>query len=325
MISFVLFSLLFNGLLAAEVCYPPCGCFTNDPPHDGRPLPESPDVQQIQWRLYTRDNPNIGSDISLTDTVVPPDFVPAKQTKYLIHGWISSPGAVTYATMLEIKNVMLDNLDVNVIVVDWSVGAADPLYVQAMTNTRVVGACSGQISIQLGSPSGNVHCTGHSLGGHTCGYMGEYLNGDMGRATGLDPAGPGFGYDNDTRLRLDPTDAQFVDIMHTNVEAIFPLGIGTQTGHVDFYPNKGYRQPGCGTSSCSHSICTDYYMASIDASTSCNFWAYPCASDTDADAGLCDTCIEGVNCQKMGYYANTQPGRGTYFLETDAAYPHCQT
>lgn len=68
--------------------------------------------------------------------------------------------------------------------VDWRVGADKPLYINAMVNTRVVGACSGQLAVQMGSPAAVLHCTGHSLGGHTCGYMGEYLEGTMGRVTG---------------------------------------------------------------------------------------------------------------------------------------------
>jgi hypothetical protein len=61
----------FGKQQLAEVCYPPCGCFTNDPPHNGRPLPESPEQQALSWRLYTRQNPNIGTDISLYNTQVP--------------------------------------------------------------------------------------------------------------------------------------------------------------------------------------------------------------------------------------------------------------
>lgn len=74
--------------------------------------------------------------------------------------------------------------DYNVVVVDWSTGAAQPLYIDAMVNTRVVGACSAQLGLQMGLAPSRMHCVGHSLGGHTCGYMGEYLTGDMGRATG---------------------------------------------------------------------------------------------------------------------------------------------
>ena len=41
--------------------------------------------------------------------------------------------------------------------------------------------------------------------------------------SGLDPAGPYF-EDKDTRVRIDPGDAQFVDIIHTDGESLLELG-----------------------------------------------------------------------------------------------------
>lgn len=63
---------------------------------------------------------------------------------------------------------------------------------------------------------------------------------------GLDPAEPYFQY-TDPVVRLDPTDATFVDVVHTDVASIISGGFGlNQTcGHVDFYPNGGENQPGC--------------------------------------------------------------------------------
>ena len=63
---------------------------------------------------------------------------------------------------------------------------------------------------------------------------------------GLDPAGPYF-EDKDVKLRLDPTDASFVDIIHSDSKMMMFGGLGYRNalGHVDFYPNKGYNQPGC--------------------------------------------------------------------------------
>lgn len=63
---------------------------------------------------------------------------------------------------------------------------------------------------------------------------------------GMDPAGPFFeGYDN--RVRLNPTDAKFVDVIHSNAKPMTQGGAGMYAacGHVDFYPNGGREQPGC--------------------------------------------------------------------------------
>ena len=58
---------------------------------------------------------------------------------------------------------------------------------------------------------------------------------------GLDPAGPYFSY-TDPEVRLDPSDARFVDVIHTDAGL---LGTSQNVGDVDFYPNGGSRQPGC--------------------------------------------------------------------------------
>lgn len=41
---------------------------------------------------------------------------------------------------------------------------------------------------------------------------------------------------------LDSSDAEFVDVIHTNAKHI---GVINPSGHVDFYPNGGKRQKGC--------------------------------------------------------------------------------
>lgn len=63
---------------------------------------------------------------------------------------------------------------------------------------------------------------------------------------GLDPADGTWDLDN-TDTRLDISDAEFVDIMHTNAGNASGGGIafGEPIGHVDFYVNGGQIQPGC--------------------------------------------------------------------------------
>ena len=65
--------------------------------------------------------------------------------------------------------------------------------------------------------------------------------------TGLDPAAPGFTL-QPAQARLDASDAQFVDVIHTDVSnGWFWLNMGIQQpiADVDFYPNMGDHQPGC--------------------------------------------------------------------------------
>ena len=61
--------------------------------------------------------------------------------------------------------------------------------------------------------------------------------------SGLDPASPYY-TDRDPEVRLDPTDANYVDVIHTNLPII---GTEQRVGHIDFFPNGGSVQPGCFT------------------------------------------------------------------------------
>jgi hypothetical protein len=91
-----------------------------------------------------------------------------------------------------------------------------------------------------------IHIIGHSLGAHAAGYAGSRIKPQISRITGLDPAGPYFEF-TDPKVRLDPTDAKFVDIIHTDGQSHLQLGLGLlqPIGHVDFYPNGGKEQPSC--------------------------------------------------------------------------------
>ncbi|XP_059168285.1 inactive pancreatic lipase-related protein 1-like [Physella acuta] len=196
------------------------------------------------------------------------------------------------------KDELLKQGDYNVILVDWS-GGNKPPYTQATANTRVVGAqiaqLINQISAIFSTPAKNFHVIGHSLGAHISGYAGERVPG-LGRITGLDPAGPYF-ENTPAIVRLDPTDALFVDVIHTDAGTLltFNLGIMQAVGHVDFYPNGGHNQPGCIQSPitsidqwglidganefviCNHMRAIRLFTESINSS--CRFKSYPCASE----------------------------------------------
>ena len=71
---------------------------------------------------------------------------------------------------------------------DWSKGADNINYLQAASNTRVVGALIAQFITQLHATAhaqyGDFHLIGHSLGSHISGYAGERIPG-LGRITGI--------------------------------------------------------------------------------------------------------------------------------------------
>ena len=121
-----------------------------------------------------------------------------------------------------------------------------------------------------GAHPSKIHLIGFSLGAHVVGFTGNLFNGEIGRVTGLDPAGPGF---SSSRPRLSKSAGRFVDVMHT---AGLPTSILLPMGHADFYPNNlRFEMPGCSKDkgiyegqSCSHFRAVEYYIESIGRPTS---------------------------------------------------------
>ena len=65
---------------------------------------------------------------------------------------------------------------------------------------------------------------------------------------GLDPASPLFRELLSSSLSpLNKNDAKFVDIIHTDGARFLTEGLGIfkPIGHVDYFPNGGFDQPGC--------------------------------------------------------------------------------
>lgn len=76
----------------------------------------------------------------------------------------------------------------------------------------------------------NFHLIGHSLGAHASGFAGKVFTAMTGskinRISGLDPAGPCF-FVQPADKRLTPTDADFVDVIHSDLNT---LGINISLG-----------------------------------------------------------------------------------------------
>ena len=87
-----------------------------------------------------------------------------------------------------VRSFLQNGHDVNVIVVHWATGGGYAWYPQSASNTRVTGACSAYLARHLvnqeGASMDDTHCIGLSLGAQTCGAMGMYTNGTIGRVSG---------------------------------------------------------------------------------------------------------------------------------------------
>ncbi|CAF0810310.1 unnamed protein product [Didymodactylos carnosus] len=202
----------------------------------------TPDVVGTRFFLYSRSNRNVQIEIKRGSLKL---WDPSKRTKFVIHGMIENYNATWYE---DLRNVWLDVEDCNLIFVDWSNTNKFP-YTKATANTQIVGTevalLVNYIIEQHDIKAKDIHIVGHSLGAHAAGTAGSKIAG-LGRITGLDPAGPYF-ENTDPRVRLDSTDALFVDVIHTDGQAHVQLGLGLiqPIGHVDFYPNGGKEQPKC--------------------------------------------------------------------------------
>ncbi|KAL1416693.1 hypothetical protein MTO96_027590 [Rhipicephalus appendiculatus] len=140
----------------------------------------------------------------------------------IVHGFTESAAASWVTTM---ARALLE-------VVDWRRGAAAPIYSVAASNTAAVGA---ELSVVLQRLMQNntslmphdVHVIGFSLGAHVAGFCGRHFlmhtSKRIGRITALDPAGPLF---QGTNVSVSRGDADFVDVIHTNMGQLENLEFG---------------------------------------------------------------------------------------------------
>ncbi|XP_064606968.1 pancreatic triacylglycerol lipase-like [Liolophura sinensis] len=307
-------------------------CFSTSSPFTNTlgKAPESPAEQRVTFSLYTPKNTrsaqllNGGNPKSIASSRLNPN----KMIRVIIHGFRDRGNKAWVKTMTK---ELLKTDGSNVIVVDWEKGAMKSFlnYFQAAANTRVIGAMLAKM-VKIISTSKKIsynrfHLIGHSLGAHIAGYAGRRLSGQIGRISGLDPAGPAFEKFKEP-VRLDRGDAKFVDVIHTDGDKLIKGGAGTlkPMGDADFYPNGGRNQPGCSQKfidhvknwfrggfkgltmsiSCDHMRSIAFYTESIN--TSCTFRA--CGS---------------TGCSRMGFHASPSK-KGSFSLKTNSKSKFCK-
>jgi len=324
-----------------QVCYKPYGCFGDEPPFTDPlvQLPENPTVINTNFWLYTRTTQQADQGEKLDpmepDLVGKSKFDPKRRTVIILHGFM---GNIEEFWTRPLIDELLLNEDYNLIFVDAKRGLQLP-YHQSVGNSRVIGqqlTLMVQVLKKAGANLTDLHCIGLGSGAHICGYLGRNLrrtNESIARITGLDPSGPYFENRSPER-RLDETDADFVDVIHTDTTILLGIkGIGSAQamGHIDYYPNGGYRQPDClkiddgavQLVKCSHYRSVVYFTESIN-NKQCPGRAYKCATWDDFANGLCARCPK-TGCPLMGFNSIEHKGisKGKYYLQTEQKMPYC--
>lgn len=158
---------------------------------------------------------------------------------------------------------------------------------------------------------------------------------------GLDPAGPLFSV-RDPTGRLDRTDANYVEVMHTNgpLLLVAGAGIGAPIGDADFWPNGGSSQPGCLTNTCSHGRAVDFYGRKVyflifkvrwnlfnkivlfESIQDNSFYAHQCPDRDDISSRRC-TITPGawMGGDSFNFHKSIS---GSFYLETNRNYPRAQ-
>lgn len=256
---------------------------------------------------------------------------------FIIHGWTMSGMFENWMHKL-VSAVMQRETEANVVVVDW-IPMAQQLYPDAVNHTSSVGlsiaAMLDWLQDEAQLPLGNVHLIGYSLGAHVAGYAGTFVQGTIGRITGLDPAGPMF-EGVEEQKRLSPDDADFVDVLHTYTREALGVSIGIQQpiGDIDIYPNGGDVQPGCAIGDvltvagnfmevvkCEHERAVHLFVDSLMNKDHLSY-AFQCTGPDRFKKGICLSCRKN-RCNNIGYNARKMRKRrnSKMYLKTRADTP----
>ncbi|KAJ2947547.1 hypothetical protein O0L34_g17335 [Tuta absoluta] len=171
------------------------------------------------------------------------------------------------AAIETLKDALVNKTESNIIVVDWNKLASGRYKTACSFSNTVATVLIEFIKFLMtnGLSSKKLHLIGHSIGAHIAGKAGKYFRDRdtmIDAITGLDPAYPQYKFSTEEE-RLDKEDAQLVEVIHTNGGF---WGYRSDIGHLDYYPNGGRYQPGCGQDLrelCAHDRAVLYYAYSI--------------------------------------------------------------
>ncbi|XP_045773225.1 pancreatic triacylglycerol lipase-like [Maniola jurtina] len=247
---------------------------------------------QIVFHLFTRQNPTQSEPLLPTQaSILASTFDYDRRTVITIHSYKDSVAGNFNAHLVP---AYLAVEDLNVLAVDWTPGASN--YVQGLSNVPQVGAVIAQfvnLLADFGYNTANIRIVGVGLGGHAAGVAARRTTGTIPHIIALDPSLHGWTY---SEHKLTKNDAQLVEVIHTTAGH---YGYDEPLGDIDFYPNGGSWQTGCGgVVSCSHTYAFVFYAeslrAEIPSANAPRFIGTACNSLEEATSLVCDGARDAV-------------------------------
>ncbi|XP_063635570.1 pancreatic triacylglycerol lipase-like [Cydia splendana] len=204
-----------------------------------------------------------------------------------------------------------------IILVDWFYLSFSP-YEQAAMTVPYIAADLRDFIVLLTTANLNpdrLHLIGFDLGAHVVGIASRNAAARAKKITALDPAGVLWGA---TSQRLRATDADYVEVIHTDITGTRAFGTADALGTLDIYPNGGTRQPGCSNSdnACHHNRAWQLFAATVY--TGGHLVAMRCDSMTQVGNNRCLLTPPAT----MGTLTLIKLQTGLYRVNTGNTYPY---
>ncbi|XP_063375015.1 lipase member H-like [Cydia amplana] len=230
----------------------------------------------------------------------------------IVHGRESS----VYSDFGSSVRYSLAMADLVIIMVDWSYLSFSS-YELAVATVPFIAADLRAFIVFLADAGLNLsrlHLIGFDLGAHIVGIANRNAAARAVKITALDPAGALWGASSQ---RLRASDANYVEVIHTDISGTRAFGTADALGTLDIYPNGGTRQPGCSNSdnACHHNRAWEFFAATVD--TGGHLMALRCDSMTQVGNNRCI----GTPAVLMGTLTLIKLQTGLYRVNTGNTYP----
>ncbi|KAM8705769.1 hypothetical protein ACLKA7_010124 [Drosophila subpalustris] len=302
-----------------------------------RPMQQT-QASLLQYDLYTPLNPYQRQLLQPGDVnmLKRSNFNAKWPVRIAIHGWT---GKSSHCYNAALKDAYLSRGNFNVIIMDWSRQAIDIRYYRVSKQLKSIATSLAKflrfLHDNTGMPYGSVYLVGHSAGTHISGLTGKLFKAPgqrLGAIIALDPAGL-------TQLalgpteRLAPTDALYVESIHTDV-TFFGNPQGNGLSQAAFFVNWGRGQTHCPNATateldfaCDHFSAVYYFAESVRRPKS--FGALRCDSLKSVLTATC-SCKSATSsnhktltCPAEAFMGGDPaiPKKGIYYLSTRSKPP----